>query len=71
MSDIGEYYWLKYAKIICPECKVVQKAKEVFYKCDPWPTYIHDCEKCEYIIMESEWERVRQGEIECNQKPAG
>lgn len=42
--------------IICPECKKVQTA-EVKYTV-PWWTYIHEC-KCGYIIMESEWEKLK------------
>ena len=43
-------------KIVCPECGKVQKAK--VKHTIPFPTYIHECEKCEYIIMESEWQRA-------------
>lgn len=43
--------------IKCPQCGKIQKAKVVH----TWPfdTYIHECESCEYIIMESEWESVQ------------
>jgi len=42
-------------KIICPECYAIQEAiiKGTF----PYPTYIHKCNNCGYIIMESEWEQ--------------
>ena len=40
-------------KIICPECGQIQYAK--VEDTIPFPTYIHKCEKCEYIILESEW----------------
>ena len=43
-------------KIVCPECGQIQKAK--VKHTIPFHTYIHECEKCKYIIMESEWERV-------------
>ena len=39
--------------IKCPECNTVQKAK-VYHK-TPFYDYTHECEKCGYIIMESEW----------------
>lgn len=43
-------------KIVCPECGQIQYAK--VEDTIPFPTYIHECEKCEYIIMESEWQRA-------------
>ena len=43
-------------KIICPECGYIQYAK--VEDTIPFPTYIHECKKCKYIIMESEWQRV-------------
>ena len=43
-------------KIICPECGKVQKAKIKHTR--PFHTYIHECKKCKYNIMESEWLRV-------------
>lgn len=48
-------------KIICPECGKVQKAK--IKHTVPFDTYIHECEKCKYIIMESEWQRVEENKI--------
>lgn len=39
--------------IICPECETVEVA--VVKHTYPWWTYIHDCTKCGYTIMESEW----------------
>ena len=44
--------------IICPECGYIQYAK-VEHTIPFW-TYIHECEKCEHIIMESEWQRVEE-----------
>lgn len=49
-------YELNHEKIICPECGYIQYAK--VEDTIPYPTYIHECEKCKYIIMESEWQRV-------------
>ena len=51
-------YELNHEKIICPECGLIQYAK--VEDTIPFPTYIHKCEKCEYIIMESEWQRVEE-----------
>ena len=52
-----------YETIKCPECKVVQDAK-VEHKA-PWDVYIHECEECGHIIMESEWEKVEREELKC------
>jgi hypothetical protein len=43
-------------RIECPECGLVQKA--IVYHTIPWYTYIHQCIKCEYIIMENEWDKI-------------
>ena len=43
-------------KIVCPECGYIQYAK--VEDTIPFPTYIHECEECKYIIMESEWQRA-------------
>lgn len=48
----------KTVRIICPECGQIQYAK--VEHTIPFSTYIHKCEKCEYIIMESEWQRVEE-----------
>ena len=40
--------------IVCPECSIKQEAN-VRYDF-PWLVRIHECEQCEYVIMESEWE---------------
>lgn len=42
--------------IICPDCESVQRAEVVHTQ--PWYSYVHVCDNCEYIIMESEWDRV-------------
>lgn len=41
--------------IKCPECKKIQKAfvEHGFI----FNTYIHECLKCKYVIMESEWNK--------------
>lgn len=43
-------------QIKCPECGKAQNAKVVHTL--PWETRIHHCEKCEYVIMESEWDQI-------------
>ena len=42
--------------IKCPNCNTIQKAK-VIHKI-PFYDYTFECEKCKYIITESEWENV-------------
>jgi phage FluMu protein Com len=42
--------------IQCPQCDNIQEA--AMEHTLPWPTYIHTCNDCEYIIMESEWNKV-------------
>lgn len=44
-------------KIKCPKCGHVQKAK--IKKTFPFYIYIHYCEKCNYVITESDWEEVK------------
>lgn len=43
---------MKKVHIKCPECGKVQMANE------KTENVIHHCEKCKYLIMESEWEEV-------------
>lgn len=43
--------------IKCPACDTVQAA--IVEHTIPFGTYIHHCEKCKYIIMESEWDTVK------------
>lgn len=44
-------------QIRCPECGKIQEAKvEHTY---PFATYVHFCVKCEYVILESEWQEVK------------
>lgn len=55
--------------IECPECKCIQQA-EVKHTI-PFRTYVHHCEKCAYVIMESEWNQVswlKKQEMEFKQK---
>ena len=39
--------------IICPECGSIELAE--IKETPLWNVYIHDCKKCGYTIMESEW----------------
>ena len=48
---------LKEVTIECPECGSREIAIED-YTTAPYPTYLHSCNKCGYVIMESEWEVV-------------
>jgi RNA polymerase subunit RPABC4/transcription elongation factor Spt4 len=52
--------------IICPECKNLQIATVEIKK--PFPIFIHECEKCKYLIMESEWQIATENEL-LTQKP--
>jgi hypothetical protein len=40
--------------IQCPDCGMVQQGS--VGGTWPHPTFIHHCEGCDYIIMESEWQ---------------
>lgn len=53
------YPGINEVKIECPECGSIELAVED-YTTVPWHTYIHSCNKCGYVIMESEWERVSE-----------
>lgn len=44
--------------IKCPKCERVQTAQVTRRAEDPFPVYLHECEQCGYVIMESEWEEV-------------
>lgn len=46
-----------YAETIkCPECNMVQKA--TVHATAPFFTYLHTCENCKHLIMESDWNKV-------------
>ena len=47
----------EYDEIVCPECGQIQLGQ--IEDTIPFPTFIHNCHKCGYIIMESEWEAVK------------
>lgn len=44
--------------IVCPNCETAQDANVEMTPYHVFPAYVHNCENCEYIIMESEWETV-------------
>jgi hypothetical protein len=48
--------------IKCPKCGVKQWGK--VEHTTPWYSYVHRCISCEYIIMESEWDKVNKNEEE-------
>lgn len=52
-----DYPDIKEVKIECPECGSIEIAVED-YTTVPWHTYIHRCNKCDYVIMESEWNKI-------------
>lgn len=45
--------------IICPDCGYLQDAPVTFEEGDPWPSYLKVCDRCGYIIIESEWQSVK------------
>jgi hypothetical protein len=47
-------------KIICPNCAQIQDAQVIYYKGDPWESYVHNCIRCQYVIMESEWHLMKR-----------
>ena len=53
-----DYSGIKEVKIECPECGSIEIAVED-YTTAPFPTYLHRCNKCEYVIMESEWNVIK------------
>lgn len=55
-----DYPGIKEVKIECPECGSIEIAVED-YTTAPFPTYLHRCNKCEYVIMESEWNVIESG----------
>lgn len=44
--------------IQCPRCGTAQEADIEYEPCDPFPIYVHICEECEHVIMESEWDSL-------------
>ncbi len=54
-----DYPGIKEVKIECPECGSIEIAVED-YTTAPFPTYLHRCNKCEHVIIESEWKEVKR-----------
>lgn len=52
-----DYPGIKEVKIECPECGSIETAIED-HTTEPFTTYLHRCNKCGYVIMESEWREV-------------
>jgi predicted RNA-binding Zn-ribbon protein involved in translation (DUF1610 family) len=53
-----EYPGINEVKIECPECGSIEIAIED-YTTAPFPTFLHSCNKCGYVIMESEWNGIK------------
>lgn len=51
-------------KIICPNCGSIETA--TVKHTVPWWMYFHICLKCEYAIMESEWNKYKEEECQKN-----
>nr|DAV31840.1 MAG TPA: ASCH domain protein [Caudoviricetes sp.] len=49
-----DYLGVNEVKIECPECGSIEIAVED-YTTEPFPTFLHSCNNCGYVIMESEW----------------
>lgn len=65
MGKIKQYYLDKHekgetdqVKIKCPNCGSIETGTIEYTL--PWPTFIYNCTKCNYVIMESEWEEVSE-----------
>lgn len=52
-----DYPGIEEVKIECPECGSIEIAVED-HTTEPFSTYLHSCNKCGHVIMESEWNRV-------------
>lgn len=53
-----DYPGINEVKIECHECGSIEIAIED-YTTAPFPTYLHRCNKCEHVIMESEWNVIK------------
>lgn len=52
-------------RIRCPNCEVEQVA--TVEHTWPWHTRVHECDRCKYLIMESEWNTLTVIENEQDQ----
>ena len=53
-----DYPGIEEVKIECPECGSIEIAVED-HTTEPFSTYLHSCNKCGHIIMESEWNPIK------------
>jgi hypothetical protein len=44
--------------IVCPQCERKCVATVERYEGDPWMRFVHVCEHCAYVILESEWNQA-------------
>ena len=49
---------IKLELIYCPGCGAQQLAVVTHRRGHPWPSYVHECTRCGYVIGESEWDPV-------------
>lgn len=54
-----DYPGIEEVKIECPYCGSIELAMEN-HTTKPFSTYLHSCKNCGHVIMESEWERVKE-----------
>lgn len=54
----GEKMSIKIEKIKCPECGSIVNGKIETIDNFPFEAYYGFCEKCDYPIIESEWEKI-------------
>lgn len=47
-----------YEVIQCDNCDTIQVAMVKHYEDHEWPLYVHECENCGHIILESEWNNI-------------
>ena len=53
-----DYPGINEVKIECPSCGSIEIAVED-YTTEPFSTYLHSCNRCGHVIMESEWNIVK------------
>lgn len=44
--------------ITFPKCGNTQRAEIEFKPWMPFPSQVHECEHCDYMILESEWQEA-------------
>lgn len=49
-------------KITCPNCGKICNAEVESNDDFPFNSYFHDCENCGFVITESEWDEIEEGE---------